>query len=123
MHAAYNAAVIEYRQTHHIRSAAHPVPNLGVDGDAFEVPLWVWRKEDPVRRRLFVRQRTDGVTLLDRNGWSHDLPLIANGDNTVGIEELVGLGADGVRIRPRALTMTMFVRLVLAEPAEATAAG
>lgn len=115
VHETYNSAVIEYRKLNHIRSAAHPVPNLVADGAWREVPLWVWRRDDPVRRRLHVESRHDRVILSDHRDWRYELPLSTDGDNTSGLDQWRALESQGVKIRPRALLMTMFARLVIGD--------
>jgi hypothetical protein len=115
VHDVYNSTVIEYRKQNHIRSAAHPVPNLAADGEWREVPLWVWRRDDPVRRRLYVDSRPGRVTLSDHRDWRHELPLSQDGDNTAGLDQWLALESQGVKIRPRALLMTMFARLVIGD--------
>jgi hypothetical protein len=111
----YNSAVIEYRKLNHIRSAAHPVPNLAAEGEWREVPLWIWRRDDPSRRRLYVESRPKRVVLSDHRQWRHELPLSADGDNTSGLDQWRTLESQGVKIRPRALLMTMFARLVVGD--------
>ena len=65
----YNAAVLEYRRVNHVRSTSHPVPELAAEGEWLEAPLWIWRQEDPRRRRLFVCRQGDRLVLSDRAGW------------------------------------------------------
>jgi hypothetical protein len=83
----YNAAIREYRAANHIRSLNHPAPELVTRDGALEAPFWAWRSESPRRERVFVR------------------------DGKVSI----GDSAAGWKLRPRALTLTLFVRLCLAD--------
>jgi hypothetical protein len=115
VHENYNSAVVEYRRLNHIRSAAHPVPNLLSDGSWREVPLWVWRRDDPVRRHLHVQSQRGRVLLSDHRDWTHELPLSTDGDNSGGLDQWRALESQGVKIRPRALLMTMFARLVVGD--------
>ncbi|MCR4413096.1 MAG: hypothetical protein NUV77_11810 [Thermoguttaceae bacterium] len=109
----YNEAVREYRELHGIRSTAHPVPDLVVDGSWHEAPFWVWTADDPRRRRLFVRARRDGLVLADRGGWEQTLSL-RGGDFDRVIEQWVALGRR-VKIRSRALVTTLWARIALGD--------
>ncbi|MHC4178248.1 MAG: hypothetical protein ACYSWU_12125, partial [Planctomycetota bacterium] len=111
----YNGAVREYRRVHRTRSAAHPVPDLGVDGGWLEAPLWVYSDEDPHRRGLFARRSGDRILLSDRNGLEISLPLESEGDATRAVERLMELRREGVRIRSRALITTLWARLALGD--------
>lgn len=90
----YNIAVTQYRQLHHVRSESHPVPTLAVDSRGSELPLWVWRAGETRRRPLFVRA-----------GVLHD------GEREIGA--LSTAPRNGWKIRPRALSLTLFCRLLL----------
>ena len=111
----YNEVVAEYRRTHHIRSTAHPVPDLAVDGDWLEAPFWIWTTAEPRRRRLFARQRDEELLLTNRHGLEIALPLSADSDPTAAVEQLLGLSHQGIKIRSRALVTTLWARLVLSE--------
>jgi hypothetical protein len=111
----YNAALYEFRRANRIRSHAHPVPALAEDGDWLEAPLWVWRSDDPARRRLFVRSRNDQIVLADRAGWERAIDLSADGELDRAIEQLHELARHGVRLRTRALVTTMLARVLLGD--------
>lgn len=111
----YNAALFEYRRANHVRSHAHPVPELAVDGDWLEAPFWIWRADDPTRRRLFVRSRDEQVVLTDRAGFEQAIDLSADAPLDRAIEQLQDLAHRGVRLRTRALVTTMLARVVLGD--------
>lgn len=113
--AAYNDAVAEYRRVHHIRSTAHPVPNLTAVDGWLEAPLWVWDRDQPRRRQLFARQQGQQLWLADRRGWELSLPLAPDRDACCAAEQLARLAQRGVRLRTRALMTTLFARLVLGD--------
>lgn len=86
----YNAAVDGFRRARHVRGEGRPVPFLERRDDGrIELPFWGWRAGRP-RRRVFVR---GGEVFLD--------------------DEPVALGE--VAVAPRALALTMFVRLAVAD--------
>jgi len=112
---AYNEVLREYRRVHHTRSTTHPVPDLGVDRQWLEAPLWVYSAEDPHRRRLFARPCGDQILLSDRNHLEIGLPLTPEGDASRAVERLGELRRQGVKIRSRALITTLYARLVLGD--------
>jgi hypothetical protein len=117
----YNRSLAEYRIVNKIRSASHPVPELATDGEWLEAPFWIWTKENPQRRRLFVcRDRApDGKTALclsDRQQVQDITVLLSSNDSTAGVEQWTYLEETcGIKIRPRALITTMYSRLFLSD--------
>jgi hypothetical protein len=111
----YNEAVSEYRRLHHIRSTAHPVPDLAMEGEWIEAPYWIWSAGDPRRRRLFVRQSRRELVLSDRQSLEIVLPLAADGDPQRAVERLIELPRQGIKLRSRALVTTLWARLVLGD--------
>jgi hypothetical protein len=49
---SYNARLADYRRVNRVRSTAHPVPDLANDGDAHELPFWLYFEGDLHRRRF-----------------------------------------------------------------------
>lgn len=105
----YNDCLAEYRRVNRVRSRSHPVPELATEDGWLEAPFWIWSAEQPRRRRLFVRETSGGWELSDRG--SFDLSLTA----ADAIQQLTDAAAAGIRIRPRALTTTLYARLVLGD--------
>jgi len=107
----YNDVVHEYRQANHIRSRAHPVPDLANDGAWCEVPFRVWRAGDSQRQRPFVHRLANAWELRNERdviaGWSDSPDDAANA--------IAALAERGIQLRPRALTLTLFTRLLLAD--------
>ena len=111
----YNAALADYRRRHHIRSSAHPVPELGADGKWLEAPFWIWTNDDPRRRRVFVGPRGDELILTDRAGLEIPLRLAPDSDTSAAVEQLAGLAERGIHLRSRALLTTLAARLLLGD--------
>ncbi len=108
-HQHHNDIVRDYRRRHGLRSTNHPVPDLAAAGDALEAPFWVWRAGYPRRQRLLVRDAGAHWTLQAAGErW-----LLAKGE--AGVADFRELQTAGVKIRPRALTTTLFLRLMLAD--------
>jgi hypothetical protein len=112
----HNGVLTEYRRLYRIKSRNHPVPSLETRGDWLEAPFWVWRDEEPYRRRVFARQAGKEVMLADDRGSIFaTLPLTTTMDACCAVEVLRALPSQGVRFRTRALSTTLFARLCLAD--------
>ena len=112
----HNAALADYRDANGIKTENRPVPPLAAADGAVELPLWVWRDDDPARRRVFARPAgRDRVALTDGSRDFCEFPLTEHMDACCAVEELRKLPARGVRLRTRALATTMFARLCLGD--------
>ncbi len=109
-HALYNSIVADYRRRHGIRDRNHPVPDLAADGDWLEAPFWTWHAGASRRERLFARLVKDRLEL--RGGESR-LRLSAKPQAAVSAWQ--ELESQGLKIRSRALTTTLYARLFLAD--------
>lgn len=112
---AHNQVLAEYRHAHHLRNRAHPVPDLIESDGWLEAPFWVWRGDDPRRRPLLARCRDDGLELTDRHSLLATLSLSDDLDAGTAVDQLLDLARRGIKIRTRALTTTLFARLVLSD--------
>jgi hypothetical protein len=106
-HALYNGTVRAYRARHGLRSRNHPVPDLSVDGDWLEAPFWGWRAGRGRRAHLFCRLGPDKVELRTSAGPWPALPR--RGADWLSLE------SQGLKVRSRALTTTLFARLFLGD--------
>lgn len=113
--AAYNDALARYRREHHMRNRAHPVPDLTECAGWLESPFWIWTEEDPRRRPLFAQQSGDELLITDRESLTFRLALTADRDAATAAEQLLALASQRIKIRTRALTTTLFARLVLSD--------
>ena len=109
--AAYNGAIRAYRRRNRLRSRHHPAPELAVSDGWWEAPLWVWRADAPRRAKLFVR-RGEGCIDLRMDGRTLACLPAQPDALSAGWQKLT---ADGWKLRPRALTLTLFARLCLAD--------
>jgi len=101
--AAYNAALADYRERTGTRSAAQPFPDLASEGDLVELPLW---RLDGGRRTVWARVGDDPALVVDGEvvcEWS---------DGATGPDRLL---ASGVHVAPKALALTMYTRLLVAD--------
>jgi hypothetical protein len=110
-HALHDERVRAYRARHGIRSRNHPVPDLAAEGDWLEAPLWGWRRGGTRRGRVFARLRPDRVELrVSGEQW----PALPRG-GPAAVAAWRGLEGQGLKVRSRALTTTLFARLLLAD--------
>jgi hypothetical protein len=111
-HAVYNDCVHAYRRQYGIRSRNHPVPDLAADGPWRELPLWGWRAGRAQRGRLLARHTDDGIEL--RVG-SEIWPRLPAGEPQTLIATWQDLERQGFKVRSRALTNTLFARLLVSD--------
>lgn len=125
---AYNDALAAYRRRRGLRGRQHPIPDLHTNTDVIELPFWIVSAGSP-RKRLFVSRPSGGKVLLyaasDRD--LTDSTVNRSGEQWQPIAELPiaklreepdsllhpNEGAFG--IRPRALALTLFARLVVSD--------
>jgi hypothetical protein len=109
-HTVYNTSVHEYRRQYGIRNRFHPVPDLAVEGDWWEVPFWAWRTGQARRQRLFARVTMDHVELrAGEELW----PALPHG--AALFKAWQELERRGFKVRSRALTNTLYARLFLCD--------
>ncbi len=105
---AYNSELAEYRAVNKTRSAAQPFPDLGRDGDMVELPLW--RIADGRRLGVHARNRADGGVDLEDGAGGVLAELPPSGSEAVAV-----LRASGLVLAPKALALTLFLRLFVAD--------
>jgi len=107
--AHYNAALAGYRVEQGIKSPGRPMPDLVVREGEVESPFWLDDLAAGTRRRLTLAQADGGWRLgefvLDASAEGH----------AAGERLLAYLRLHNLRLAPRALTLTMFLRLFLAD--------
>jgi hypothetical protein len=109
---AYNEGLQEYRDAKGIANPGRPMPDLHVGREECETPFWV---DD-----LLGKTRSRGSVVRNGGNWA----LVVGGDSLVleaGAGESAGttlgkfLSERHARLAPRALTLTMFARMVLVD--------
>jgi hypothetical protein len=97
-----------------VRSQRHPVPELDRDGDWFEVPFWIWQTGVGKRGRVLVRPIPDGFQVRSAENFFPQVLTIH--ENHGWLSEGSQLWEkQGLKIRPRALMTTLFVRLLVGD--------
>ncbi len=111
----YNSALGDYRVRHKLRYKANPFPDLEIRDGSFELPFW-WIDKSGLRKRIFVSLESEELSagkdsfLLIPEGRER---FEVNGDNLEKGTAL--LLEDSIKIRPKALTLTIFSRLFLCD--------
>jgi len=111
--AHYNQAQLAYRQRYGVRNILRPAPLLHVSPDRTELPFWVSRRGQ-ARCRLYVTGHGDAVEFF-----ADDEPIALLPESRLACAEYHTdpwpIEADGWHIRLRALTLSAFARLLLAD--------
>ncbi len=107
----YNAALNWYRREFRVRGPQRPIPDLHWDQKRCEVPFWAYRAHEP-RRRLFVEKNGRSLRLWAEGEAVGQVPV--RDLRVGGLEAAFGELGDW-HIRPRALTLTLWARLLLAD--------
>ena len=107
----YNSRLQEYRKVHRIKNHAQPLPNLEQKGEWVETPFWIWTDELPTRSAAWIRSTPNGLELANEHQTLNEhLPR-----NVSAVQQLRQLAAVGLRLRPRALATTTYLRLFLSD--------
>ncbi len=111
--ADYNAALAEYRKSAGIHSSSHPMPDLRISSNSIETPFWFDDLSRGVRARAQLSRSGDSWVL------NSDVDEFVPDGSSDGWTAAANLGAwlkrNNLRLSPRALTLTMFLRLIVAD--------
>lgn len=111
----HNEKLNDYRNTHAISSKANPVPDLEIHDTLVELPFWIWEKGG-ARNKCYARY--DAGSIIVTNGNQMELALKKDEDPQKIISRLRSLASHPfhpIKLRPRAITLTMFSRLFLSD--------
>jgi hypothetical protein len=112
---AYNGALADYRKSHRIRTAARPMPDLQTAPDVCEVAFWLDDLASESRQRAEVVRDGDGdrwKLMIAGDAFALD----PNADGWESARSLQKFLRDHqCRLSPRALTLTLFFRLLVAD--------
>ena len=111
----HNEVLSEYRKVNRVRSKTHPVPELSESDGWIESPFWIWRTGETRRHQLFVKRDQEQIQLSNGTDIIASLPMGEKCDLSAAIEVLKQLPEQGIRLRTRALTTTLFARLFLGD--------
>jgi len=108
----YNKKLDEYRKLFKIRTQAHPSPNLLIKENLIETPFWIWKEGDQ-RRKIYVLKEDEGNYLYSD---SYGKIFLIEKDGLKSLFSLKTLLKDrGLKIRPKALLLTLYNRLFISD--------
>jgi len=108
--AAYNDALADYRRQQRVRSPQRPLPDLGQAGERIETALWIYQPLER-RRRLWVSHEGGAVHLYADQTLAGTLSARElRSDPDAALATLRPWV-----IRPRALTLTLWARLLVCD--------
>jgi hypothetical protein len=114
---AYNAALAVYRREQKVKSPSRPMPDLATFEESIELPFWIDELSTGGRTRpsTFVCDDCNGQFLVTLpNGEEFLFDRAADGFEAAA-KLRDWLRRNQLRLSPRALTLTMFVRLFVAD--------
>ena len=108
----YNKKLDEYRKLFKIRNRAHPSPNLMMKENFIETPFWIWREGDQ-RRKIFIVSEEE-KNYLYNDSYGKIFPI--GNDSLKSLFSLkILLKERGLKIRPKALLLTLYNRLFISD--------
>jgi len=108
----YNNKLGEYRKLFTIRTQAHPSPNLIIKENLIEVPFWIWKEGDQ-RKKIFILREKGGNYLYNN---SYGKIFLIEKDGVKSLFSLKTLLKErGLKIRPKALLLTLYNRLFISD--------
>jgi hypothetical protein len=112
---AYNEALADYRSGAGITSHSRPIPDLVFTDKSIECPFWLDELDTSKRHRATIELRS-GQAYLHHPYTDDAVALDASADAEQAVATLRKfLRSRRLRLAPRALTLTLFVRLFLAD--------
>lgn len=108
----YNNKLDEYRKLFKIRNRAQPSPNLIIKENLIEVPFWIWKEGDQ-RRNIFILREKEKSYLYNN---SYGKIFLMEKDGVKSLFSLKTLLKErGLKIRPKALLLTLYNRLFISD--------
>jgi hypothetical protein len=122
----YNSALGDYRREQHITSPGRPMPDLEIAPDEIETPFWLDNLQNQSRQRLLLHRKNNQwvLNLLAAPLAEHIVPRSTEttfpfNPQLPGEQAAKSLAEflkhHQLRIAPRALPLTLFLRLFLAD--------
>ena len=108
----YNKKLDEYRKLFKIRNRAQPSPNLMIKENLTEIPFWIW-KEGGERRKIFILKEEERNYLYND---SYGKIFLIEKDGLKSLFSLKTILKErGLKIRPKALLLTLYNRLFISD--------
>jgi hypothetical protein len=110
----YNAALARFRVQNKIKDPGRPMPDLRVAQDSCETPFWLDSLSEGVRLRASVVRGGGKWAMRAGGGEGFSFDPTSDGWDAAG-SFLLWLRKHGLRLSPRALTLTCVLRLLVAD--------
>ncbi len=110
---SYNKALKAYRREFGIMGTRHPIPDLHIDAGQVELPIWI-SDDSGIRHRLHVRDQEDCLQILAGEQVIESYAAADWQTWSKAETRLLEL-TSAYRIRPRALSFTIWARLFLSD--------
>lgn len=110
----YNAALEQFQRENKIRTPGRPMPNLKVSAESCEVPFWLDSLTDGTRSRARVVRFGDQWSIRIEGREEFRFDQVADGWEAAG-KLASWLRRGGLRLSPRALTLTSVLRLLVSD--------
>ena len=111
----YNVALAEYRRAKKIRATMRPMPDLAVLDESVELPFWLDELSTGGRTRPSAFEREGGGYVMTAPT-GDELEFDPATDANEAADRLAGwLRRNDLRLSPRALTLTMYLRLFVVD--------
>jgi hypothetical protein len=111
---SYNAALADFRREKKVRTPTRPMPDLAAFEASVELPFWLDDLATGDRTRPSVFARDGAFVLATPAGDEFEFDPSANAFDGVAKLNLF-LRRNNFRLSPRALTLTMFLRLLVVD--------
>jgi hypothetical protein len=112
--AYYNEALAAYRRENRIRTPGRPMPDLKCSPDSCEVPFWLDSLSTGTRSRAAVVRSGNHWAFRSATGEEFRFDAAADGWEAA-TALMFWLRQNGLRLSPRALTLTAVLRLLVAD--------
>ncbi|MBM4054273.1 MAG: hypothetical protein FJ264_06310 [Planctomycetes bacterium] len=110
----HNKKLNDYRSIHKIYSKANPFPDLQAQDSFVELPFWLWEKGGS-RNKCYAHYSADSIIITNGNKIGFELRKDEDIQKIVSQLGSLELGSSCIKLRPRAIATTMFLRLFFSD--------
>lgn len=109
----YNRAIAAFKVEHEITHPKRPIPVLKKDNNWFETPLWIFSNNFPERSRFWIKFNGDSIDWRSDHAALHGFFPFQDLDSLSSCFR--NLASNGIFIRPRALLISLFLRVIASD--------
>ena len=114
-HQIYNQNLARYRTENNLKNPAQPVPDLSLTDGWYELPFWLVNEKKKFREPIYLKIENEHYCIKGLSTGIINCPLEHKTLTGLLVKFKPQLYQSDCRIRPRALTLTMFARMFLAD--------